>query len=178
MTSLLQQIRNQYTESNDYFLARKQRQVKQLQLLNNLRRGDENIASTLLFSFFHRVLSNLYDDKIQIKFVPGEEMDNKKIEVLNKLAVNDFREMDMSRIQYDWIWDACFFSKGYVETSHFDKKRKLLVPRVLNPLACGSDPFFSEPQQWRYYWKWVLKPGWEVKALIDSGVIDGIKSLR
>lgn len=178
MSPILDQIRNEYTESNDYFLARKQRQVKQLQLLNNLQRGDENIASSLLFSFFNRVLSNLYDDKIQIKFVPSEEMDYKKIEALNKLAINDFREMDMPRIQYDSVWDSCFFGRGFIETAKFNKERKLLEPKVLNPLACGTDPFFSEPSQWRYYWKWVLKPGWEIKNLIDAGVITGIKSLR
>src|SRR3990167_9060047 len=175
---LLEQVRSQYTESNDYFLSRKLRQVKQLQLMNNLRRGDENIASTLLFSFFNRIMSNLYEDKIQIKFVPGEEMDNKKVEMLNKLAINDFREMDMSKIEYDWIWDTLFFGKGCVETSKFDRERKILVPQVINPLAFGSDPFFSEVQQWRYYWKWILKPGWEVQELIKSGVIDGIKNLN
>jgi len=175
---LLSQIQNQYTESRDFLYTRKLRQVRQLQLLNNLRRGDENIASKMLFTFFNRVMSNLYEHQIQIKFVPSEEMDYKKIEALNKLAVNDFREMDMALHQYDWTWDTLFFGRGLIETGAWNKKKKMMTPRVINPLAFGSDPFFASHQQWRYYWKWVLKPGFELQKLIKDGVIDGVKNLN
>src|SRR3989304_2095325 len=96
-----------------YFLQpRKRRQAQQIVLLNNLQRGDENIASTLLLTLFNRIMSNLYDDKMQVKFVPGEEMDNKKVASLNILAQNDYREMDMAKLDYDWTWDPLFFARG------------------------------------------------------------------
>ena len=97
-----------YEESFQFLEKRKQRQVRQLVLLNNLQRGDENIASTMLVTLFNRIVSNNYDDKMQVKFVPGEELDQSKVNSLNILAQNDYREMEKGRLDYDWLWDALF----------------------------------------------------------------------
>lgn len=167
-----------YNESMLFLQPRKRRQANQLVLLNNLQRGDENIASTLLITLFNRTLANLYDDKMQIKFVPGEEMDQKKVASLNILAQNDYREMDMAKLDYDWTWDTLFFGRGYMETLRFDKARKILRPHVINPLAFGYDPYFEEPQHWRYYWKWITKSSHELDVLIKAGIIKGVTSSR
>lgn len=168
----VQEIHEKYMESFEFLQTRKTRQVNQLVLLNNLQRGDENIASTMLITLFNRMLSNLYDDKMQVKFVPGEEMDNKKVMSLNVLAQNDYREMDKAKLDYDWNWDTLFFGKGYVETLKFDKTRKIMVPTVINPLVFGYDPYFPEPKQWRYYWKWISRNKWELKKLFDAGQME------
>lgn len=163
-----------YNESMLFLQPRKRRQANQIVLLNNLQRGDENIASTLLLTLFNRTVANLYDDKMQVKFVPGEEMDNKKVASLNILAQNDYREMDMAQLDYDWTWDTLFFGRGYMETMRFDAKRKILKPHVINPLVMGYDPFFDNPQQWRYYWKWITKSSHEIDQLIKADVLKGI----
>jgi len=165
-----------YDESFYYLNPRKMRQVNQIALMNNLQRGDENIASTLLLTLFNRVMSSLYDNKMQIKFVPSEELSQKKINSLNVLAQNDYREMDKAQLDYDWTWDTLFFGRGYMETLRFDQTRKIMRPHVINPLVFGYDPFFSEPQEWRYYWKWLTKSKHELEQLINAGVITGIKS--
>lgn len=169
-------IYSKYMESFYFLQPRKRRQANQIVLLNNLQRGDENIASTLLLTLFNRVMSNLYDDKMQIRFVPGEEMDQRRVASLNTLALNDYREMDKPRLDYDWTWDTLFFGRGYMETLRFDPRRKILQPHVINPLVFGYDPFFSEPQEWRYYWKWITKSSAEVQKLIDAGIITSIQS--
>lgn len=166
------EISSKYDESFQFLEPRKIRQVNQLVLLNNLQRGDENIASTLLITLFNRIMSNLYDDKMQVKFVPGEELDQKKVNSLNLLAQNDYREMEKARHDYDWTWDTLFFGRGYIETLQFDKARKIMVPHVINPLVFGYDPFFDNPQEWRYYWKWVTKSKWDLQKLIDKGKLN------
>lgn len=171
----IKRLYSYYDESFYFLQTRKMRQVNQIALLNNLQRGDENIASTLLLTLFNRVMSNLYDDKMQIKFVPSEELDQKKVNSLNILAQNDYREMDKAKLDYDWCWDTLFFGRGYMETLRFDHKKKVMQPHVINPLVFGYDPFFENPQEWRYYWKWITKSGVEVQQLIDAGVIKGIK---
>ena len=171
-------IYSKYDESMQFLQSRKKRQVNQLVLLNNLQRGDENIASTLLVTLFNRIMSNLYDDKMQVKFIPGEEIDQKRVNSLNILAQNDYGEMDKSRLDYDWVWDTLFFGRGYMETLRFNKARKIMEPHVINPLAFGYDPFFDEPQQWRYYWKWISKSSVEINKLITKGIITGIKSAK
>lgn len=172
------EIYSKYDESFQFLQPRKTRQVNQLVLLNNLQRGDENIASTLLITLFNRILSNLYDDKMQTKFVPGEEMEQKKVNSLNILAQNDYREMEKDKLDYDWNWDTLFFGRGYMETLRFDPKRKIMEPHVINPLAFGYDPFFDNPQEWRYYWKWITKNKWEINKLIKAGKIKGIKDAK
>ncbi len=168
-------IYSKYMESFYFLQPRKRRQANQIVLMNNLQRGDENIASTLLLTLFNRTMSNLYDDKMQIKFVPNEEMEQKQVQSLNILAQNDYQQMNMKELDYDWTWDTLFFGRGYMETLRFDTERKIMQPHVINPLVFGYDPFFAEPQQWRYYWKWITKSSQEINALIKANIIRGIK---
>ncbi len=168
-------IYSHYLEAFHFLQPRKRRQANQIVLLNNLQRGDENIASTLLLTLFNRTMSNLYDDSMQVRFVPSEEIEQKKINSLNILAENDYREMDMKKLDYDWTWDTLFYGRGYIDTLRFDKKRKIMQPSVINPLAFGYDPFFDNPQDWRYYWKWITKSSVEINQLIEAGIITGIE---
>ena len=166
------QIQTNYIESFQFLLPRKRRQVAQLVLLNNLQRGDQNIASTLLLTLFNRVLSSLYDDKIQVKFLPSQGINQDQINAYNTLATSDYQEMCKAKLDYDWVWDALFFGRGYVETLQFDMKQKLMKPHVINPLVFGYDPYFENPQEWRYYWKWVTKTKYDLDKLKKAGKID------
>ncbi len=172
------EIRSKYQESFDFLQARKRRQVSQLVLLNNLNRGDQNIASTLLLTLFNRVLSSLYDDKMQVKFLPSQGILQEQLDSYNSLAQSDYLEMGKAKLDYDWAWDTLFFGRGYLETLRFNKKRKQMEPAVINPLMFGYDPYFEEVQQWRYYWKWVTKTKWELEKLIKAGVITGISKVK
>lgn len=171
----LADIHSKYQESFEFLQARKRRQVSQLVLLNNLNRGDQNIASTLLLTLFNRTLSSLYDDKMQVKFLPSQGIEQEQLNSYNLLAQSDYLEMGKAKLDYDWCWDTLFFGRGYLETIRFNKKRKIMEPAVINPLVFGYDPYFDTVQDWRYYWKWVTKTKWELKKLIKAGVIDGIK---
>lgn len=169
-------ISTKYQESFQFLQAKKKRWVQQLVLLNNIRRGDQYIASTLLLTLFNRILSALYDDKIQVKFIPSQGITQDQINSYNVLAQSDYQEMDKAKLDYDWTWDALFFGRGYVETIRFDKKRKIMQPHVINPLVFGYDPYNANPQDWRYYWKWITKNKWEIDSFIKAGIIKGIKS--
>lgn len=166
-----------YQESFQFLQARKKRQVRQLVLLNNLERGDLNIASTLLITLFNRVMSSLYDDKMQVKFLPSQGILQKQINSYNVLAQSDYLEMGKSKLDYDWDWDTLFFGRGYCETLKFNKKRKIMEPHIINPLMFGYDPYFENASEWRYYWKWVTKSDWELKKLIKNGTITGVKNI-
>ena len=170
-------VQRKYEDSFQFLQARKRRQANQLKLLVNLQKGDQNIASTLLLTLFNRVLSSLYDDKLQIKFLPSQGINQDQINAYNMLAQSDYLEMGKAKLDYDWCWDTLFYGRGYMETLRFDKKRKIMEPHVINPLAFGYDPIVSEVQEWRYYWKWITKNKWELEKLIKKGTIDGIKSL-
>ena len=169
-------IQDSYEESRNFLQSWKQRKVRQLVLLNNLQRGDQTIASTLLLTLFNRVLSSMYDDKLQVKFLPSQGITQNQLNSYNVLAQSDYNEMEKSKLDYDWCWDALFFNRGYMETLRFDKKRKIMSPHIINPLVFGYDPYFSEVQDWRYYWKWITKSRAEIQRLIENKTITGIKS--
>jgi len=169
-----QYIADKYEESFSFLQAKKKRQSQQLALLSNIRRGDQYISSTLLLTLFNRVLSALYDDKLQVKFLPSQGIAQEQINSYNLLAQSDYLEMGKAKLDYDWCWDTLFFGRGYVETLRFDKKRKIMQPHVINPLVFGYDPYFDDPQKWRYYWKWITKDKWEIEALIKAKVLKGI----
>ncbi len=167
----VQEIQSKYQESFQFLQARKKRQAAQLVLLSNLRRGEANIASTLMLTLFDRVMSSLYDDKMQVKFIPSQGINQNQINAYNTLAQSDYQEMDKAKLDYDWCWDTLFFGRGYVETIRFDMKRKIMQPHVINPLNFGYDPYFENPQDWRYYWKWITKSKNELKKLQEAGVL-------
>ena len=170
-------IQTNYQESFQFLQTRKQRQANQLVLLNNLNRGEQNIASTLLITLFNRLVSALYDDKMQVKFLPSQGINQEQLNAFNILAQSDYIEMDKAKLDYDWCWDTLFFGRGYLETLRFDKKRKIMQPHVINPLVLGYDPYFENPQDWRYYWKWITKSKWELIKLIKKGIITGIDDI-
>lgn len=167
-------LKDKYVESQSFLQAKKKRQAMQLVLLNNIRRGDQYIASTLLLTLFNRILSSVYDDKIQVKFLPSQGILQEQLNSYNILAQSDYQEMNKAKLDYDWVWDTLFFGRGYVETLRFDKTRKIMQPHVINPLSFGYDPYNSDPQHWRYYWKWITKNKWEIEALIKAGVLKNI----
>lgn len=177
MDRVIGDIANKYQDSFQFLQARKKRQANQLKLLVNLQKGDQSIASTMLLTLHNRVVSSLYDDKIQVKFLPSQGIQQEQINAFNSLAQSDYLEMNMAELNYDWIWDTTFFGRGYVETIKFDLDRKIMVPHVINPLVFGYDPVVSEVQDWRYYWKWVTKNKWELQRLIKKGKITGISNV-
>src|SRR3990167_906430 len=176
--SLVGDIQTKYNESFEFLQARKKRQAAQLKLLVNLQKGEQTISSTLILTLFNRVLSNTYDDKMQIKFLPSQGINQDQINAYNVLAQSDFLEMGKAKLDYDWTWDTLFYGRGYLETYNFDKKRKIMQPHVINPLVFGYDSVVDEVQEWRYYWKWITKNKWELEKLIETGKINGIKKVE
>ncbi len=165
------QIQTKYQESFNFLQLRKKRQAEQLKLLSNLRRGEQNISSTLILTLFNRIMSNTYDDKMQVKFLPSQGINQDQINSYNILAQSDYQEMGKAKLDYDWTWDTLFFGRGFMETVRFDTKRKILQPHVINPLNFGYDPYIEEVQSWRYYWKWITKSKDELKLLQKAGVL-------
>ena len=174
----IKELQTRYSESFEFLQARKKRQANQLKLLVNLQRGDQTIASTLLLTLFNRVMSSLYDDKLQIKFLPSQGINQDQINAYNILSQSDYLEMGKAKLDYDWCWDTLFYGRGYMETLRFSKERKIMEPHVINPLVFGYDPIVSEVQEWRYYWKWITKNKWDLDKLIKNGKITGIKSTK
>lgn len=167
-------IQTRYNEAFQFLQARKRRQAEQLKLLSNLRRGDQNISTTLMLNLLNRIVSSTYDDKIQVKFLPSQGINQDQINSYNTLAQSDYQEMNKAKLDYDWTWDTLFFGRGYMETGRFDMKRKIMQPHIINPLVFYYDPYIENYQEWRYYGKWITKSRNELQKLKDAGVLKDI----
>lgn len=124
-----------------------------------------------MLTLFDRIMSSVYDDKIQVKFLPSQGITQEQINDFNTLAQSDYQEMGKAKHDYDLTWDALFFGRGFMETVRFDKKRKIMQPHVINPLVFGYDPYNDEPKNWRYYWKWITKNKHDLKLLEKAGLL-------
>lgn len=169
---LLQQVQTEYDESLDFLQLRKKRWVSQLMLLVNLGKPDEQISTASFLSFFIRVVSSLYNGQMNVTFVPPEAPDFKRVEMLNKVAQNDYQEMGKKIIDYDEIWSCGAFGRSYTDTLRYDKKRKLLVPEVISPLFFFHDPFGALPRTWRYYGFWLAKSRSQLNKMLKKGLLD------
>lgn len=121
-------------------------------------------------------MAGVYDDKMQVKFLPSQGITQDQINAYNVLAQSDYLEMGgeggKAKHDYDWCWDAMFFGRGYSETLRFDMDRKIMQPSVINPLVFGYDPYFDNPQDWRYYWKWISRSKVTLNKLEKAGALE------
>lgn len=176
--AVLNQIRAEYEEGRSYLEPKKTRWTRQLMMMNNLQRGEQNIASTTLLSYFNRVFSALYSNTQSVKFVPGNDSELYASESLNKMALSDGQEMGKPMIDYDVTWDACFYGRGYYETIAWNERKKCMAPVAINPMFFSYDPYFANHQEWRYYDKWILKNKHTIERLITDGTIDLISNVK
>lgn len=167
---LLNQIKNEFEESYNSLITKKKSWYSNLKLYNNLDKTDESVSSSLFISSFNTILGILYSDKMLTRFVPTDKSDSDSVERLNKVAEFEYSEMDKATMyRYDSTFDSLFYQFAIIDMSKWDKTNKRVLPEVINPLVFGYDRYFDDPQDWRYYWKWITLPGHKLYKLQKAG---------
>ena len=157
-----------YKESFDFLDAKKNMQVQNLKLFNNLDKADDVVSSSLFISSFQKILGVLYSDILQHKFMPTDGSDYQTVERLNSFFEYEYNWMKQQNLwKYDAVWDSLFFNMGIVDMNGWGKNH--VMPETINPLYFGYDPYFSDEKKWRYYWKWITFPKHQMKKLEKSG---------
>lgn len=114
-----------------------------LKLYNNQRRDKAAVGDTTLFTTMQTVVASLYDDKLTSTWVAMEEGDIDAADNLNALAKNDFRQMEMDKINFNWIWNTCFYGRAYVDMAEFKREPDANVfypmPEVWDPMTFLRD---------------------------------------
>src|SRR3972149_10099094 len=135
----------------EYDLAWKHQKPKKdeaevrLKLYNNQKRNKKAVGAPTMFTIHQTILASLYVDRLDVDFTGKEEGDEDVADNLNFLAENDYSEMDKDIVDYDWIWDTCFFGRGILAVDEYirdpDSNLFLPVPRVLDPITFLRDPY-------------------------------------
>lgn len=137
---LILQIEKEYEYCKSYAEPEMIENLRRLKLYNNQKRDPTKIGDPLLFTILQTVLSALYEDKLSVEWAARELGDNDTSENLDELAEYDYEVMEKSKIDYDWIWNACFFGRGLVTLDSFDRELMTPIPEVIDPTTFLRDP--------------------------------------
>lgn len=137
---LAEQVESEYQYGWSFIKPKWDEWAVRLKLYNNQKRDKEAIGDPLLFTIFQTVFASLYDDRLGVSFEAREAGDEEIAESLDSLAEFDYDEMEKDVIDYELDWDTCFFGRGLVSLFEYDRKDKVPVPEVWDPMTVIRDP--------------------------------------
>jgi hypothetical protein len=141
--SILSRIRTEYKQGTYYMAPKRQEALDRLRLYSNQTRNKQLIGDTTLFTIFQTVLTKLYEDKLNVNFVPGHPDDDEKVGSLNAVARYDYYQMGKDVIDYDWDWYTCFWGAGFLDVSEWDAEKNIINPSVVDNATFYLDPTCS-----------------------------------
>lgn len=139
-TSLLAQVKSEYSIAWSYMKPKIDEWALRLKLYNNQKRDKEAVGDPLMFTALQTVLASLYSDRLTSEFSGREEGDEETASNLNHLASYDEDNMDKDFVDYEWDWDACFFGRGLLLFQQWDKDSNTPIPEVIDPITWLRDP--------------------------------------
>lgn len=129
-----------YKASDEYLQSKRQQWEVRKKLYNNQMREETAIGDPLLFATIQTIIASLYNDKLNSTFKVGKDQGGKRADMLGYCASSDYRYMDKEEMDFHWIWDACFFGKGFKLMYGWDKKNIRPKPILLDPMHLIVDP--------------------------------------
>lgn len=143
-TALASQCKAEYTVAWKHQKPKKDEWEVRLKLYNNQKRDKSAVGDTTMFTIMQTVIASLYVDKLNAEFNGREEGDEETADNLTAMAEFDYDEMGKNVLDYDWIWDTCFFGRGIVAMEEYerDPDNNIFVPmpEVIDPLLFLRDP--------------------------------------
>lgn len=137
---LIDQIETEYQVSYWHMKPKWDEWALRLKLYNNQKRDKTAVGDPLLFTIHQTVLASLYDDRLMVTFGARERGDIPASENLTVAAEYDYTEMQKDIVDYEWDWDSTFFGRGLLDMRGFDRKRKVPVAFVVDPMTFLRDP--------------------------------------
>ena len=143
-----------WTSSNNYMMKKKNVWVDYTRLYLNQYRKDQmpdSVGSKVLFTKFNEMYATFANDEIGVEFQARALDDFDPVAQLNKVATYDWDEFDGARVWNEWLWDTQFYGVGFLDVSEWDKKRKVLRPKVLSPFISFIDPLAVDRGTSRFF---------------------------
>ena len=137
---ITEQVEREYQYCEKILKPKLTEWLARLRIYNNQKRDKKDIGDPLLFTVFQTLFASLYDDKLNVEFMPREIGDVEVAENLNALADFDYDEMDKDILDYEWDWDTMFFGRGLALNMEFDREKKCPMPETISPLLLLRDP--------------------------------------
>ena len=139
---LILQVEDEWNLCWKFMSSKRTEWLRRLKLYNNQARDKSKVGDPLLFTVFQTVFSALYEDRLTAEFEGNEEGDKDTAENVTALAEHDYRVMHKAESDHDWDWDACFFGRGLLLVTEFDRAEGIMAPvsEVIDPVLWLRDP--------------------------------------
>jgi len=164
---ILQVVKTQHSDSSYDTTQKKLLWVNLIKLyLNQYKKAisdDIYLGSNLVFNQFQETFSAIDSDNRRTEFEARTPADVKKMKYANAVANFDFEEMRMGKIMRGLLWDIIFFGIGLLDVSLYDKKRKLLIVKPVNPMLFFIDKQATCIEEARYAGRFIYKTAYELK---------------
>jgi len=134
------QVLEEFSLAKDFIKPKWNEWIVRLKLYNNQRRNNETVGDPLLFRIHQTVLASLYNDELQVDFLPREIGDEDMADNLTSLAAFDHAEMKKDELDYDWDWGATFYGHALCMMMEWNKKKKVPVPECMDMMTFLRDP--------------------------------------
>lgn len=137
---LLEQIRAERAVSKTYAGKNHRKWKKHFRLLENERKRDESVGDETMYTVCDSVTSALIEDEINQEFVPTEEADREKCELINACMTHDWNKLKMDEIRdlaYQW---TVYTGRVCLDLSQIDVMLKTIKPKFINPFLEYVDP--------------------------------------
>jgi len=141
-TDLIKQVQAEYLIAWDNQKSKISKRLLQLKLYNNQKRDPNATGDPLIFTIMNTLHAALYDDRLMSVFEGWEEGDEETAENLNGAAEYDYDLMQKDIIDYFWIWDTLFTSRGLVRMYEFNRDKRYMcpVPENVDSITFLRDP--------------------------------------
>lgn len=142
LEELVKQVGIEYNLAWESQSSKIEKNLTRLKLYNNQMKDPNTVGDPLLFTIHQTVLAALYDDTLSSEFQGREEGDEETGENLTALAKYDYDLMKKAELDYYWLWDTLFFSRGLVLLYEFDRTPEMMCPspELIDPMTFLHDP--------------------------------------
>jgi len=164
---ILQVVKTQYLDVTQDTNQKKRIWLNLIKLyLNQYKKliaDDIYLGSNLVFNQFQETFSAIDGDQRRTVFEARNPADIKVVKYTNAVANFDFEEMQLGKVMRGLIWDVIFFGTGILDVSLYDKKRKLLIAKPVNPMLFFIDKQATCIEEARYAGRFIYKTPYELR---------------
>jgi len=136
LSRISEEFREAYDETTPLF----DEWLIRTKLLNNQKKDKNSVGVPLLYTTMNTVVSALYDDKLGVTHIPYSSAGIGRAEVLDKLALNDYRVMKKAITDYFWIHDAGFYGFSPLLMQGWNEKKQVPEVELMDPMTFFYDP--------------------------------------
>jgi len=168
---ILSQIQDEYDAWIAAIRNKRRRMKTDLQKYYVEATKKDKVSVHSIYTTMQTLMSVYYTDKPVVTFEWRTSSAQSYADNINRLVEFDYEEMELDKVDYQWLWDSFFHWVGIKLISGWDKTTSTPIEKVMSPLSWVPDPlgwFSIESHRWAWFEAQATKA--ELRALWYNNV--------